>query len=292
MLKIYLTGLALGIALPQYLSLNDYQVLYQGLYKPHKDFNTLKRNLYKKDISLDEKHYFDYFKNTVNSFIQTVYYFPYGKYREALHQRQKACYKLIQNFEFVKETIENMDYITENLRALEKYQANSTIVPGTYEHLKLIEKQAKSHRVTADDNNLENLERIKAMTKDDYEKYLLDQAIVDKGDYMNSLSPELKVEKEQNKIKLLQSYYDSMKQFKEERQGGDIDEKSTLYRNRMNNLAMNKWHESEEKRLQKEREHKKQEKKETPKEIGEFKQSNPKSVEQELQMLKEIFGNK
>ncbi len=297
MAKLFTLGLITGITIPSYLSLKDYDMLYDNLYFPHKRFRILKQKLKRDDLVINEDDYMEYFKTTFKSLYNLIYYFSYGKSQELLLAKQNACYDLIEQFEFMKETSENMGYITKNLNLIKQEQLrenNSNNYnydnDNNYSYSRLTNEQEffKKYTKTSDDINMESIEMIKALpAADEYEKFNLDRAVISRSEFLKSLTPEFKAEQEANKNKLVQRYHDSLADFEAGKSGMFDEDKNLMFRTRMNQAASAKQYEKDMKRLNDEKKME-QEDEEDAKVV---KRTNPKSVEKELSVLKSIFSD-
>jgi len=284
MAKYFISGLALGIGLTQYTQEESYSVVYSGLYKPHKNFLSLKRQLKRDDLCFNEADYFNYLKQTFISMKNTIYYFVKGKSDKFKLEKQRNCYRLIEQFEFVKETSDNLDYIVDNIK---KIQLEEYAKKGSYENFKLIESESKQYIKTADDLNMENLQIVKSKTTDSFEKFNLDKAVVDRGEYLRSLSPEFKIQNEVNRMKLLKNYYDSLENFKSTESGVPNQEQMMILKQNANSISSNRVRKNQENNIKGE---KLSVKKDEEEKI--YKRANPKNIENELKTLRNIFGNK
>jgi hypothetical protein len=284
MLKYFILGSCLGIALPQYVSNHNYHYLYFGLYKPHKDFFNLKKNYFKNDKGISEKDYVHYIKNIFVSFIRMVHYFLIDSRKEFLEKKQKNCFKLIENFEFVKETIENMDYVVENVtRQVIKEKILSK------EQQEILEKKIKEENKTPDEFNLEYIKQIEEMSSDDYEKYLLSQSVESKENYMKNINPEFFKEKQVQRLKMFEVYENSMDEYKNSQSFDSVRDEYMNINHKLRSLTSQKSIDSFKKNPNAKN---KEQLEKLEKQLGKEKSHKVKSIEQDLEELKKIFGNK
>ena len=284
MLKYFILGSCLGIAIPQYVSNHDYHYLYSGLYKPHKDFYNLKKNYFKNDKGISEKDYVHYIKNIFVSFYRMVHYFLIDSRKEFLEKKQKKCFKLIENFEFVKETIENMDYVVENIaREVQKAKILSD------EQKEMLEKKFKEENKTPDEFNLEYIKQIEEMSQDDYEKYLLSQSVESKENYMKNINPEFFKEKQVQRLKMFEAYENSMDEYKNTQSYDSVRDEFMNINYKLRSVTNEKSIDSLKKKPNAKE---KEQLEKLGQQIGKEKGHKVKSIEQDLEELKRIFGNK
>lgn len=287
MLKYFILGSFLGISIPQYASNEDYHQLYYGMYKPHRDFITMKKYKFKNDIALSEKDYTAYFKSIFYSIYSMFHYFFIDKPNQFIETKQKRCFRLIEKFEFVKETIENMDYVTKNLR--NEFIKSQKLKEGSYEQMALLEKQFKEENKTAEDLSLEYLKQIEEMSSDDYEKYLMSKSVMPKEEFLKTLSPEFLQQKRMDKLNLLESYDNALR---ENRNGESYDSMRNEFmkiHDKTNYVATQR---SQEMMKNKSIEREKEKLDKLERQQGKDKSHKVKNVEKEIEELKKVFGNK
>jgi len=289
MLRYFIFGSCLGVAIPQYVINKNYNFLYVGVYKPHKDFFNLRKSRFQNDYAISEKDYSNYIKSVFRSFYMMAHYFLIGKSQEFLEKKQKKCFKLIENFEFVKETIENMEYVIENIAKEVRRAQTLKAKDKFYGLLPELENSLESKNVSAEDLNLEYLKQIQDLSTDDYEKYLLSQSVVPKEEFMKNMNPEYFKQKEIERMNLVQSYENALNEHKNSQSYDSMRNEFMKMHNKVNQITKEKSIEN----LRKKPDHKTQEKLDKI-EKEQMKEKSPKvkSVEKEIEDLKKIFGNK
>jgi hypothetical protein len=273
MLKYFIAGGLGGLLIPQYLSNNNFEYLYQGLYRPHKEFFRLKSDRYKKDESLIVSDYTGYIRGIFSGLYISAHYFLLGQFKEFKETKQKVCFDLIENFEFVRETVQNWDYlnrkIRENMEDEKKY--TEELIIGVQQE---IERLSKS----PDEMNLDYIKQIENMTDDEYEKYAITQAIIPKEEYLKNISPDYLLEKSKYRLQIIENFQNSLLDYKNnqnfENKRQDIQNKSNEI---MNKKGLEEMHPDKPNAQKKD-------KKEKPQKL--------KNIEKELEDLKGIFGEK
>jgi hypothetical protein len=289
MLKYLIFGSCLGVAIPQYVSNKNYNFLYLGIYKPHKDFFNLRKNRFQNDNAVSEKDYSNYIKSVCRSFYMMAHYFLIGKSQEFLEKKQKKCFKLIENFEFVKETTENMEYVIENIAKEIRRAHMLKAKDNFYGLIPELENSNEPENVSADHTNLEYLKQIQELSTDDYEKYLLSQSVIPKDEFMKNMNPEFFKQKEIERFNLLQSYENSLNEHKNTQSYDSMRNEFMKMHNKVNQITKEKSIET----LRKKPDHKNQDKLDKiEKEQMKEKSHKVKAVEKEIEDLKKIFGNK
>jgi hypothetical protein len=288
MLKYFIFGSCLGVAIPQYVSNLNYNYLYYGIYKPHSDFFNLRKTKFKYDYAISEKDYSNYIKSVFGSFYTMAHYFIIGKSQEFLEKKQKKCFKLIETFEFVKETIENMEYVMDNI-AKEVIKAQMLKSKGSYQFMPELESRNNLENESADDVNLEYLKQIQDTSSDDYEKYLLSQSVMPKEEYLKSLKPEFFQQKQMNKLKLIEGYNSALTEHNNSQSFDSMRNEFMKIHNKVGDITNEKIIESRRKKP----DQKNQEKLDKIEmEQSKVKSHKVKSIEKEVDELKKIFGNK
>jgi hypothetical protein len=288
MRKYLISGLTLGVAIPHYLSNYHFEIMQSCLYQPHVQFYKIKKEHYKLDKALDHTNYLNYILDITKSFYQFIHFFTIGERREFRKMKQKMSFDLIENFEFVRETLDNFDFVIENMRKLEEESLKNQ--PGSYAFFQQLEEEAKQRNKTADDYSIENIQIIKEMAEDDYEKYLLENSVMRKEDYDKSLTPEFKLQKEANRLRMIEQYQDAQRKFKSEQMGDDLQAKQIEFRQRTGQLALEKSKDEEMKTEQQVKERKELNIKEKPDLSKKY--PTVKSVEPDIEALKQLFGTK
>lgn len=288
MKKYFLSSIFLGLAIPQCLSNYHFDIWSLYLLKPYQNFYQLKKECYKKDIGLEYNDYTNHILNVTKSLGKFVHFYLIEYRRIITQEKQNMTFNLIERFEFVKETIDNFDYVESNLKKIKIEEVNSS--PGSYANMKKLENETKINNKSADDYNIENIQLIKEMAEDEYEKYLLENAIQKKEDYDKSLTPQFKLQKETNRLKLIEQYHDSLRKFKSEQMGDDLQNKARDVVNSATDIINRKIGQEEienRKKIYEKGQLKVQEKTDLSK-----KYPTIKSIEGDLDSLKQLFGEK
>jgi hypothetical protein len=288
MKKYFLSGIVLGLTIPQCLSNFHFDVWSLYLLKPYQNFFRLKREMYKKDQGLDYNDYANHIIDIAKSYYNFIHFYIIGQRRMIRQEKQNLTFNLIEKFEFIRETIDNFDFVQSNLEKIKAEQVNSA--PGSYAYMKKLEQEAKIKNKSVDDYSIENIELIKEMAEDEYEKYLLENAIQKKEDYDKSLTPQIKLQKEANRLKLIEQYQDSQRKFKSEQMGDDLQKKAKDVKNAATQIINRKIGEEEienRKKIYEKNQLKVQEKADLSK-----KYPSIKSIDGELDVLKQLFGEK
>jgi hypothetical protein len=182
----FIGGFLTGVSIVHNASNDTFWYLYHGLYRPHKEHHIKRRERFSKQLAMTEYHYLYYIEDTIFSFLKMSRYFLFGKRLMIKEKSQDYALKLIDSFEFVNNTIENMDQVMATMKKNEE----KIIIEGSYQHLAYLERLSKEQNVNEDDLNLNNIQAIKSMnTDDEYEKYLLENAVMTKEDYNKTLLP-------------------------------------------------------------------------------------------------------
>jgi len=290
MVYYYIAGVSLGVVLPHYLTESQFKIAKTCLLGPYYAFKELKKEKLKIDMAMDPSDYIKYIKLTSKGILNIIYYFAVEERNFFKLSKQNAVFSLIENFEFVKETIQNFDYIKDNLNKVNNEIMKEAVVFGSYKHLALLEEETKAKFFSPEEQSLNHIQKLEGMVSDDYEKYLIKNAITSKKDYYRSLTPEFRLQKEQNKLDLISQYHESIGEFNRQKMGDDLFDKTSLIRNQLNRLAQNKLNEEQENTEQKIQDQKQRK----VKEIEPLSKKYPtiKNVEKEIETLKEIFGAK
>jgi hypothetical protein len=286
MKKYFLSGIFLGLAIPHSLSNYHFDVWSFHLLKPYQLFYHLKKESYKKDMGLDYSDYVNHISNIAKSFINFAHFYLIAYRRAIIQEKQNLTFNLIERFEFVRETIDNFDFVQTNLKKIEIEEVNNSV--GSYAYMKKLEQEAKVKNKSVDDFNIENIQLIKEMAEDEYEKYLLENAIQKKEDYDKSLTPQFKLMKETNRLKLIEQYQDSLRKFKSEQMGDDLDIKARDVVNNATNIINRKINQEEidnKKKIFEKGQLNVKEKTDQSK-----KYPTIKSIEGDLDSLKKLFG--
>ena len=283
-------GAILGVGISQYISDTNFDIMYSYLIRPHAQFRLNKKHKYAADNGMDPQDYINYIKDTTYSFYNLIHWYTIGERASIRKYKRELCFDLIEKFEFVKETVENFDYVIGNI--IEVVREDAIIEPkeGSYAFYAQLEREMKIKNKTQDEFSIENIQMIKEMTSDDYEKYLIDNSIVSKEDYLKSLTPEFRLSKETNKMRMIEQYHDRVLKYKNEKMGDDLDSKRLEVRNKATEV-MNKTHLDDEEALIRLKEEKNQRK---IKEIPDITKKYPsiKNVDGEIETLKQLFGEK
>jgi hypothetical protein len=274
----YISGFAVGILFPHYLSNYHFEILQGSVLRPHLQFFQMRKNKLKSGIEITHEDYLFYLKNTFLSFYNMIHFFIIGEKRLFNLTKQKACFDLISDFEFIKETVDNYDYILENVKEIQNEILNNRLI------------EAKESQKTVEDYNFENIEIIKEMAKDDYEKYLIDNAVMRKDEYYKTLTPEFILQKEQNKLRMAEQYQNAYQEFDDERMGRNLLDSMKVARLKANELYEKKKVEQDKVKAMKTEEMKSQK----VKVIEPLSKKYPtiKNIDKEIQTLKQIFGEK
>jgi hypothetical protein len=212
---LFVGGFIVGSIIPQMASNYKFWVLYHGIYRPHKDFRKKRNYLFKNDVALHSNDYYFYLFDIFYSFGKMWYLLLYGERKDFLKIKQQNCFKLIEEFEFVNETIENYENVIKGMQQF--YKSNLENIPGTYENFSKIEKEISMNNIqkSAEEMNLANLNKIKEMSKDDYEKYLIDNAVKSRVEHTLAQSDEQFIQNAFNKTNQAIAYEKSIRQWKD-----------------------------------------------------------------------------
>jgi hypothetical protein len=161
----FIAGLSLGTGIPLYLSDRNFLTLWNGIYRPHKEYRERKAISMNKTHQITEYDYVYYILDTLNSFWYMTKSFVYLGHKNFLQTRQNTCLQLTTNFEYLNETLSNIDYINSNIQRIQNL------------HLER-EKQKMGESFSSEDMNLQNIQRMKEIAKDDYQKYSLDNSVM------------------------------------------------------------------------------------------------------------------
>lgn len=289
-MKNLILGSIIGFGFSQYISDANHDIFYKFLLKPQADFRSNMKTIRAQDKCLEPAGYVNYIKDSAFSFLHFFYYYAYEKRKLDRKYKRELCFELIENFEFVRETIDNFDYVIENINKIAKETDNDENVEGSSAYKAKIEKEMMERMKSPDENNLENIEAIKALTKDDYEMYQLKNAVMNKDDYYSSLAPEFTLSKEANKLRMIQMYQDTVRSYTNKLLGDDLANRKTEMMNKTNDFVNNKMFT----RQKDDMESLHQLNKRKIKEIPELSQKYPtvKNVEKEIETLKSMFGDK
>ena len=206
----YGIGFILGTSYIQNLNEENYRFFKESFIEPYSQYKFLKKYRKENDLhkSPDELYAFINlsFKNTLYFF----YYHLYDKHILFRFYKQQNNFDLIRNFEFMNETMQNIDVIKNNLqkRIIQENLKNE-------ETEKLAENYKKDLNKSDDDNNMENILLMQNNSKDEFHKYQLSNNIFDKDEYEKSILPEIKLEKENTKIMLAKGISDARREFTE-----------------------------------------------------------------------------
>lgn len=186
-MSVYLAaGLLGGVSIPFMISPKKYVILFNGLIKPHKEHQALKKMKYANGVLLNEFDYLLYLVNTFYSFGNMVYQLAYGDRYNFLMTRQTVGLILTAQFEYINETISNYDKIQENIKNI-----NYT-TPTSFELMDEIEKNYIREE-SQEEINLQNIALMKNNVKDEYEKYTLENSVITNQEYLKNLNPELRL---------------------------------------------------------------------------------------------------
>ncbi len=211
-LLLYGAGFVAG---SMYLSKLDdvkYQFFRKCFYEPHKNYSDLKKykNQNRIDQTYEDMEYYvkSVFLNGANFF----YYYLYGKKREFIFYKQQNNFELIRNFEFMNETINDYDNIIKKIK--ERIERENKDIDD-----KMIEKEnlEEDLKKDFDDKNLENLILLQENTKDQFTKFVIQNNIQSKSDYDKTTLPQIKLQKESNKIAFAQAIENSRKLWEDRR---------------------------------------------------------------------------
>lgn len=215
---IFIGGFCLGLTIPSFLKDENYTILYHGIYRPHRMFFTKRRELFKNQQALRPEDYYEYILDSTLSFFNIFYMLLIGKRNNFIFLKQQNCFNLIEEFEFMNETLKNMDYIQESL------QKKSNLFPGSYQHLAILEEGMKKMKVkSVDEINAENILKIKEMSVDPYEQYLLESAVETKENYYKNMPFNKLIDSEMQKHKIQEAYAQSQKQWEDKLKVKNID---------------------------------------------------------------------
>jgi hypothetical protein len=289
-MKSLFLGSLIGLGFTQYISDANHDTFYQFLLKPHVDFRRTIKVYHSHDKCLQPVDYVNYLKDSTLSFLHFFYYYGYEKGKLERKYKRELCFNLIENFEFVRETIDNFQYVVENINKLAEERDNDETVEGSSAHMAKLEREMKERFKSADESNLENMEAIKSLTKDEFEMYQLKNAVMNKEDYYSSLAPEFRLSKEVNKLRLIEMYQDTIRNYKNKLLGDDLSNRKTEMINKTNDFVNNKLFTREKE--DRESLHELNQRK--IKEIPELSKKYPtvKNIEKEIETLKSMFGDK
>jgi hypothetical protein len=278
-------GLGIGMLLPQIVSNENHEIIYSSLILPHVNFKKVKEYLAKNNLQISYEHYINYIKDVGSRMFFFTSYYLYKRREYIKFEKQQKTFDMIEDFEFVRESCENIDFILDESKILFKKQIEEQKNIET----KFIEEQKKKI-YSEDDENLNNIELIKNLAKDDYEKYLLKDSVVTSIDYYKELSPDFKVSQEKNRLAILQVYNNMVEDSERRKRGDDLLEKANRIRNKSIEKMEDKIAQEDKEILEKIRNYNKPDVKEKPDITKKF--PNTISEVEKIKELKEVFGDK
>jgi len=229
---IYGAGFFLGSMYISNLEEEKYQFFRKCFYEPHKNYFDLKKFKRNNDLAqsyLDLEYYLkSVFLNGVNFF----YYYLYGEKRNFLFYKQQNNFELIRNFEFVNETMREFDIISKNLK--ERIDKENSIIDQKLLEKSYLEEELKKD---FDDKNLDNIILFKENTKDEFTKFTIQNGIQTKQDYDKSILPEIKLQKQTNKIAIANSINESRRLWEERRKENMYDISHTKFETKFKSIA-------------------------------------------------------
>jgi len=218
----FITGFSLGTFYPQICKNQTYLLLFEGLYKPHRDHKLKKKQNFAKGLGMSENDYYYYFLNIFYSFGNMFYNIFFLNNYNMKMNRQNHLLKLIDKFGLVNETIQNYDIIVERL-----YTLNNTPEKSTYAELQKYERESK--RVNYDSYHENNINAFKNLAQKDkntseYEKKVLGKAVTSRLEYEDNISLQSEIDDFEKNRELLQNYEKSLKEWTRKSKKDDLDE--------------------------------------------------------------------
>lgn len=223
----YGIGFLIGNTYIHKASEDDFDFFKKSFIEPHKEYRFLRKNRRKNDMAYSSEELIMYLKVTMNNAYYFFYYNLYDKYRIFNHYKQQNNFDLIRDFEFMHETLQNLDVIQSNLN--KRISQENFIIE---EKIKSEENYEKELNRSDDDKNMENILLMKNNSADEFYKYQLSNNIYDKDEYEKSILPEIKLDRENTKIMLAKGIADARKEFTDNRRrnlyDNFVDRKKTV----------------------------------------------------------------
>jgi hypothetical protein len=275
-------GLGIGMLVPQIVSDKNHDIIYSSLALPHDNFKKLKIYLNKNNLQLSYEHYVNYIKNVGYGIFSITSYFLYYKNQIKKFEKQQDTFDMIEDFEFVRESCENLDYIIDKTKKV--------ITKHIEEENKKKEDQERMKIFSEDEENLHNIELIRNLAKDEYEKFLLNDAVMNTLDYYKELSPDFKLAKEKNRRAILEVYYRMVDESQRQKRGEQMLEKAERMRIKAYDIIADKMDKEEITKIEKIKQYNKLDVKEKPDLTKKF--PNTVAEVENLRDLQEVFGDK
>jgi hypothetical protein len=202
MSKFFLPGFVIGTLTPLYISDRNFLTLWNGLYRPHKEHRErLRERIDKNRGYMNENDYIYYLGDVFISLYEMVYSSIYGNKQQFLLTRQVASLELTTKFEFLNETFNNYEFIHTNIHRILKKNEEKELA------------RLKESNIQPEDMNLKNIQRMKEITKDEYQRFALDNSVMTMENKIKSETVFDKYQSDFKNIQLAIQYDKNIKEF-------------------------------------------------------------------------------
>jgi len=220
-----LAGFSLGTLYPQICKNYTYTLLFDGIYRPHRDHHITKKQLFKNDKGLNEYHYYHYISDTTYSFYNMLYKMFYGNHLIRRMSRQNKLLHLYNEFGFVDETLQNFDIITSEIARVNKIMSYKT---SPYKQFSDLEQKA-NRKMSRDSINELNIKSFSSLAKIDSnttedEYNMLNKAVSTVAEYDQTRSLENEMQDLQASRELAQDYEQAIEEWNKKARSEDFDE--------------------------------------------------------------------